>query len=94
MLLSQSPEGYIANCKAIQFATPPDYAAVKCPMLIIAGSLDKSASLQGCQKIFGELGTEEGKKRLEVLEDTGHWHCVEAPEKVGTLIKHFCEGLA
>ena len=42
-LLSQSPQGYIANCRAIQHATPPDYASVKCAMLIIAGSVDKSA---------------------------------------------------
>ncbi|KAI9874346.1 MAG: hypothetical protein M1823_007707, partial [Watsoniomyces obsoletus] len=93
-LLSQSPQGYIANCRAIQYATPPAYADVNCPMLIVAGSVDKSAPLEGCKKIFGELGTPDEKKRLEVLEGIGHWHCVEAPEQVGPLVKEFCERLA
>lgn len=93
MLLAQSPEGYIANCKAIQNASPPEYAKVKCPMLIVAGSVDKSAPLEGCQRIFGELGTEAGSKRLEVLEGVGHWLCVEAPEEVGMALADFCQGL-
>ena len=92
-ILSQSPQGYIANCRAIQNATPPDYSSVKCPILVIAGSVDKSAPLEGCKKIFSELGTEEGKKSLEVLEGIGHWHCVEAPEEVGRLVAEFCGGL-
>ena len=36
----------------------------------------------------------EGKKnRLEVLKGVGHWHCVEAAEEVGTLVKGFVDGL-
>jgi len=91
MLLAQDPEGYCANCKAIQTATPPEYAKVKCPILIIAGEVDKSAPLAGCQKILSELGTDEKRKRLEVLEGIGHWHCVEAPGQVGPLVRGFCE---
>lgn len=93
MLLAQSPEGYVANCKAIQFASPPEYAKVKCPVIIVAGKEDKSAPVEGCEVIFGGLGTEEGMKRLEVLDGVGHWHCVENPEKVGGLVREFCEGL-
>ena len=54
MLLAQTPEGYIANCKAIENATPPEYAEVKCPVLIVAGEEDKSASVAGCEVIYGE----------------------------------------
>ena len=93
MLLAQKPEGYIANCKAIQFSEPPEYAKVKCPIMIIAGDVDKSAPLSGCQHIFNSLGTDASKKRLEVLEGIGHWHCVEAGDNVGGLVQEFCDGL-
>lgn len=92
-LLSQSMEGYIANCRAIENATPPAYQNVTCPTLIIAGEVDKSAPLEGCRLIFESLGTGEGKKRLEVLQGAGHWHCVEKPDEVGRLVREFVEGL-
>lgn len=91
MLMAQDPEGYIANCKAIEHATPPDYANVKCPTLIIAGDQDKSAPLSGCEYILGELGANQ--KTLEVLQGVGHWHCIEAPNEVGPLICAFIAGL-
>lgn len=95
MLLSQDPRGYIANCRAIEHATPPGYAKVKCPILIIAGDEDKSAPLEGCKLILGELkGVPEGKKKLEVLKGVGHWHCVERAEEVEGLVGGWCEGLA
>ncbi len=91
--MSQDPEGNCPNCKAIETATPPDYAKVKCPVLIIAGAVDKSAPLAGCEKIFRELGTDAKNKRLEVLKDIGHWLCVEAPDEVGPLVYGFCQQL-
>jgi pimeloyl-ACP methyl ester carboxylesterase len=92
-LLAQDPEGYIANCRAIENATPPAYRDVNVPTLMIAGEVDKSAPLEGCKLIFGSLGTGEGKKKLEVLHGVGHWHCVEAPDEVGRLVREFVEGL-
>ena len=92
-LLAQTAEGYIANCRGIEHATPPVYKDVKVPSLIIAGEVDKSAPLEGCKLIYDELGTEEEKKRLEMLKGVGHWHCVEAPDEVGRLVKEFVEGL-
>ncbi|KIV79034.1 hypothetical protein PV11_06623 [Exophiala sideris] len=92
-LLSQSTEGYIANCRAIENATPPSYKAVICPTLIIAGEVDKSAPLEGCKLIFESLGTAEDKKKLEVLQGVGHWHCVEKPDEVGRLVREFIQGL-
>lgn len=89
MLSAQSVEGYVLNCKAIEEAVPPTYANVKCPVLIIAGSNDKSAPVKECEHILGELGSKN--KNLGVLEGVGHWHCVEAPEKVGELVKPFCD---
>lgn len=93
MILGQSPDGYIANCRAIETATPPDYVKVKCPVLIIAGEHDQSAPLAGCKHIFGHLGTDNKNKRLEILSGVGHWHCVEAPDEVGPLVRDFCQQL-
>jgi pimeloyl-ACP methyl ester carboxylesterase len=93
MIMAQNPDGYIANCNAISAAIPPRYADVKVPVLIIAGAEDKSAPLEGCKFIFESLGTPSKEKQLEVLDGVGHWHCVEAGEKVGELVKEFCDQL-
>ncbi|EXJ61746.1 hypothetical protein A1O7_02176 [Cladophialophora yegresii CBS 114405] len=92
-LLAQDPQGYIANCRAIERATPPLYHDVRVPALIIAGEVDKSAPLEGCKLIFESLGSEKTRKRLEVLQGVGHWHCVEAPDEVGRLVREFVEGM-
>jgi pimeloyl-ACP methyl ester carboxylesterase len=89
LLLAQDPQGYISNCKVIASAAPPDYAQVKVPVLVIAGKEDKSAPLDAVKKIYDEVGTEEKKKKLIVLEGVGHWHCIEAPEAVGKAILDF-----
>jgi pimeloyl-ACP methyl ester carboxylesterase len=89
LLLQSAPEGYIANCNVIANAKPPDYKAVKTPLLLIAGEHDKSAPLEGCEHIFKSVGSE--KKKMEVLENVGHWHCVEAPDRVGDLVAKFCD---
>jgi pimeloyl-ACP methyl ester carboxylesterase len=91
MIMAQDPQGYIANCRAIENATPPDYASVTCPILIIAGDIDKSAPLDGCKHIYESLGS--SKKDLNVMEGIGHWHCVEDGETVGTLMKNFVDHL-
>jgi len=91
MILAQDAEGYIANCRAIEHATPPSYADVHVPMLIIAGEEDKSAPLAGCQFILDHLSSEQ--KKLEVLKGVGHWHCVEASDEVGKLVADFCNQL-
>jgi pimeloyl-ACP methyl ester carboxylesterase len=94
MVLGQDARGYIANCGAIEHATPPEYAKVKCPILIIAGDEDKSAPIEGCKTIVAGLtGVEESKKKIEVLKGVGHWHCVERGEEVEKLIGEFCSGL-
>lgn len=91
MLLSHDPQGYIANVKAILNASPPNYAKVDRPILIIAGDEDKSAPLDGVKFIFKEIATDQ--KQLKVLEGVGHWICVEEPDQAGGYMKAFVEGL-
>lgn len=87
LLLSQDPAGYCSNCRVIINAKPPEYSKIAVPILILAGDEDKSAPLEGCQKMFEEIGT--GEKQLEVMQGVGHWHCLEAFEEVGRQIVRF-----
>ena len=94
MILSQDPRGYIANCRAIEHATPPEYTKVKCPLLIVAGSEDKSAPVEGCEVIA--KGVREGGNggvKLEILQGLGHWHCVERGEEVERVVGSWLEEL-
>ena len=86
LLLGQDAAGYISNCRVIISAKAPAYSEIAVPVLILAGEEDKSAPLEGCQKIFNEMKTE---KKLEVMKGVGHWHCVEAFAEVGRLILEF-----
>jgi pimeloyl-ACP methyl ester carboxylesterase len=87
LLLSQDPAGYCSNCRVIINAQPPNYSKINIPILILAGEEDKSAPLEGCRKMFEEIGTSE--KKLEIMQGIGHWHCLEAFEEVGNLIEGF-----
>ena len=89
LLLGQSVEGYTSNCKVIANAKVPEYAKISTPVLLIAGDEDESAPMEGVKKMFAETGTEEGRKKLIVLEGVGHWHCIEAPEAVAKHIIMF-----
>lgn len=91
LLMGQSPKGYAALCQAIATAPTIDYSAIKAPFLLLAGEEDKSASLEGCQHIFDHVSS--ANKKMEVLAQVGHWHCLEAPDLVGKAIAQFAEGL-
>jgi pimeloyl-ACP methyl ester carboxylesterase len=87
LLLSQDPAGYCSNCRVIINARPPNYSKINVPILILAGEEDQSAPLDGCKRMFEEIGTSE--KKLEIMQGVGHWHCMEAFEEVGNLIQAF-----
>lgn len=89
LLMAQDPDGYKSLCRVVANAweNPPDYRKVGCPTFIIAGEEDKSASLQGCQKILESIGAEE--KRMVVQKGIGHWMAIEAPDEVGREIHEF-----
>lgn len=88
LLLSQKPEGYCSMCKVIGGASPPDYASIKMPTLMVAADEDKSAPLANCKEIFEETG---GPKSMEVLKGVGHWFCIEDHERVALLVGDFVE---
>lgn len=87
LLLNQTVEGYSALCGAIASATVGEPEAVKkggVRVLVVAGSEDKSAPMEGCRKHSEELGG-----RVEIVEGLGHWHVVECPERVGEMVRGF-----
>jgi len=88
LLLAQRPAGYVAHCEAIRDADVPPYADIKCPVLILAGEEDRSASMEGCRAMFEELRTK--KKDLVVLPGVGHWHCIEVSIALGSTDYRFC----
>ncbi|KAK4542363.1 hypothetical protein LTR36_006819 [Oleoguttula mirabilis] len=93
LIIGQDPKSYASHCRVIMDMQEPKdgFGAVTCPALILAGEEDKSAPLEGCRFIHDHLGS--SRKELEVLQGVGHWHCVEAGEKVAELIGAFCSSL-
>lgn len=93
MIMAQDPQGYIANCKAIKNAQPPNYEAVECPFYIISGKVDKSAPPEGCQLIHDSLVNVKDKK-IDFIDDMGHWYCVEDPDLIGKSVAGWLGKLA
>ncbi|KAA8898629.1 3-oxoadipate enol-lactone hydrolase [Sphaerosporella brunnea] len=85
LLLGQSVEGYCALCNAIATSTVGDLSKAKARVLIVAGSEDKSAPLDGCKKYNQEISGSE----LKIVEGLGHWHAVEAPEEISKIVDEF-----
>ncbi|EPE02624.1 alpha beta hydrolase fold family [Ophiostoma piceae UAMH 11346] len=91
LLLSQSPQGYVGLCRAIADAKPPDYSRAQCAALVIAGADDKVVPIDGLQTITSSWGAGAS---LKVLDGVGHWHCIEAGDRVGPLLVDFARTLA
>lgn len=93
LILGTEPAGYISLCKCIATARAPDYASIKAPLLIVAGENDQSAPRGGCETILEKYGTTKQNKRIVDLEGVGHWHCVEAGDRVAELVDTFVKEL-
>ncbi|KAH8646992.1 3-oxoadipate enol-lactone hydrolase-like protein [Tricladium varicosporioides] len=94
LILGTSPEGYVSLCTVIARAKEPNYSAITVPLLLLAGEDDKTSPLESSKSIFESYGTSSAKKRLEILKGVGHWHCVEAPDRVGSLATEFIKSLS
>ncbi|GAB7365846.1 hypothetical protein MBLNU230_g7178t1 [Neophaeotheca triangularis] len=90
LLLAQDPKAYASHCNVIVNAKEPEYAKIQAPVLVLAGDEDKSAPLEGCRTIMDGL---RDRKELKVLEGVGHWHCIEAGDRVGEEVARFCRSL-
>ena len=94
MISSQTAEGYAATCEAAcsNSHVDPDYAAIKCPAVLIAGDQDNISPLSRSEELRGLIGGGNAKVTVEVvhsghqqvLEDTAG--VVKAMESVLTLL--------
>ena len=75
----------MAHCGAIATGTVGNLMAVRAKVLIVAGSEDKAAPMEECERYIGGLMEVE----LTVLEGVGHWHAIEAPDEVSKLVDAF-----
>ena len=89
--MNQEPKSYASHCQVIVDAKEPDLASIKMPVLIIAGEEDMSAPLEGCEYLLNNIGS--NFKELKLFEGVGHWHCIEAPDRVAAEIDAFCSRL-
>jgi pimeloyl-ACP methyl ester carboxylesterase len=79
MICSQNAEGYAATCEAVcaKIHVDPDYAAIKCPAVLIAGDQDNISLISRSEELKSLLrGGEEVVLRVvhsghqQILEDT------------------------
>lgn len=83
MISSQDAEGYAATCEAAcaKSHVDPDYAAIKCPVVLIAGDQDKISPLERSEDLQGRIGGGGEKVLLEVVH-AGHQQVLEDTEGV------------
>lgn len=92
LLVGQDPKGYAANCAAIvsSFSHKEQfegyYGAITVPVLLISGTEEPSASLEGLSKVIPNSKT-------VALDGVGHWAQVEAYERVAAEIRQFVADL-
>lgn len=78
MISSQDAGGYAATCDAVcaKSHIDPDYSAIKCPVVLIAGDQDKISPLSRSQELKGLLGGGSEKMAIEVVH-SGHQQVLE-----------------
>lgn len=84
LVCSQNPIGYMANCQLIIQAEAPDYSKIRAPVAFIYGTDDTTAPYEGGIDHIAQSLSQ--KPALYPLEGVGHWHCVEASDRVGGAI--------
>lgn len=85
LLLGQDPEGYAGACEALAAATEPDFSAVGAPVLLVTGDEDRVSPVATNETLLASYPNAQ----LHVLEGVGHWHSLEDPTAVTSLLVEF-----
>jgi 2-keto-4-pentenoate hydratase/2-oxohepta-3-ene-1,7-dioic acid hydratase in catechol pathway/pimeloyl-ACP methyl ester carboxylesterase len=85
LLLGQDPEGYAGACEALAAAAEPDFAAIDAPVLLITGDEDKVSPVATNEELLSIYPNAQ----LHVLDGVGHWHSLEDPAAVTSLLIEF-----
>jgi proline iminopeptidase len=59
------------------------------PALFISGRYDTNVPVFDAQKIYSEIGTAEGNKKIVILKQSGHLPMITEPEKLSEAILNF-----
>ena len=89
-MLSRTPvEGYLGTCAALRDGDlRPWLGGIRRPALVLCGELDKATPPELSRELAQGLGA-----RLELIPQTAHLPCVEAPALVGQHIRSFLKEL-
>ncbi len=92
LIMSSSPEGYIANCKVIAGTDPKciDYNKIKVPVLIIIGEFDITTPWDQCVEVISKGIT--GSK-IEEVKGAAHWIMLEKPDESVNLVTYWIKSL-
>lgn len=66
---------------------------IKTPVLFITGRYDTNVPVLDAQNIFEKIGTADDKKRLEILEKSGHLPMLTEPEQLSKYILRFIQDM-
>lgn len=92
LLSGQSPDGYVANCRAILNACSHEdefrqlYRNISVPVLFVLGSEDKTTPFEGNVEFIAQ---ELENNRIVTLEGVGHWAAIEDDERVLAAMTNF-----
>ena len=85
IISSQTPEGYAATCEAAcaKSHIDPDYSAIKCPTILIAGDQDKISPLSRSEELKDLIGAGNEKRNVSVaVVHSGHQQVLEDTQGV------------
>lgn len=85
LLTRQSDEGYAKSCEAMAAAVAADAAAIKAPVLLVAGRDDAISPPANSEALAADLAN----ARVQVLEQCGHWHPIEQPAALNAALREF-----
>jgi pimeloyl-ACP methyl ester carboxylesterase len=84
-LMGQPPEGYARNCEALAEVVGADLARIECPVLLVTGDQDRTASPDVARALASAIPRAE----LQVLPGCGHWPTVERAKQVNYALALF-----
>ncbi len=85
LLTRQPVEGYARSCEAMAAAVAADVAAIRAPVLLLAGRDDAVSPVASSEGMVADLSD----ARLRIVEECGHWHPIEQPAAISAALRDF-----
>ena len=86
-VMRQPPEGYARTCEALSRANAADPAAIRAPVLLVAGSDDAVAPVSMAQGLADRLAA----AALSVVDRCGHWITIEKAQEANRKLADFLQ---